>query len=43
MWHDKLAKAVVQSVAKAAHDQKIVGSNPVTCILDGSDVKATQV
>ena len=32
-----------KSVAKTAHDRKVVGSNPVTGILDGSGVKATQV
>ena len=37
------AKAVVLSVAQMAHDRKVVGLNPVTGILDGSGVKATQV
>ena len=36
------AKAAVYSVAKTAHDRKVVGSNPVTSILDGSGVRATQ-
>ncbi len=34
---------LVQSVAKTAHDRKVVGLNPVTVILDRSGVKATQV
>jgi len=33
-------KAVFYLVSKMAHDQKVMGSNPVT---DGSDVNATQV
>ena len=37
------AKAVVWSVATMAHDQKVVGWNPITGILDGSGVKVTQV
>jgi len=31
------------SVLKAANDQKVMGSNPVAGILDGSGAKATQV
>ena len=36
-------KTVFQFVEKTAHDRKVVGSNPVTDVLDCNGVKATQV
>ncbi len=34
---------IAKGVGLMAHDRKVVGSNPVTGILDVSGVKATQV
>jgi len=44
---EKLPNTMKSSVLvispKTAHNQKVVGLNPIASILDGSDVKATQV